>query len=267
MSTLSITYLGHSSVIIQVDRLTIYADPHLGRKALFFKRRREIPIPLEDLPKADAILISHAHYDHLDIHSFKYFSSEIPVLVPTGLSRFLAKFIQNPIVELANGSDFVIRDQLKIRAVPTVHRGGRYIGLRRRESTGFLVETEEGNVFFPGDTAYASSLRDVILYGPVAAAILPIGPIYPKWYMHKYHLSPDEALKLGDELDAKAIIPIHWGVFHLGFEGVDVPLDWLKDRLNDSPMKDRVVILEPGERWKSEVGCRESEAGGLKLEV
>ncbi len=251
MSNLAITYIGHSTTIIHVDGLNIYTDPHFGRKALWLKRKRPLPVPPEDLPAPDAIIISHAHYDHLDLHSFKYFSSRVPVLIPHGLSLFLGRFIRNPVIELAPGADYRLKDRVTIRAIPVQHRGGRIFGLRLREATGYLVKGVSENVFFPGDTAYRPDFVEMKRHGPLAAAMLPIGPIYPKWLMRRRHLDPDQAIRLGEELAPATLIPIHWGQFHLGLEGADTPLHWLKKRLPDSSVADRFVILEPGQKWES----------------
>lgn len=251
MSNTGITYLGHASAVIEVDGLNVYTDPHFGPKALCMQRKRPLPIPPEELPPPDAVLISHSHYDHLDLHSFKYFSSHVPVFIPYGLSLFLGRFIRNPVIELAPEASYQLKGRVSIRAIPVQHHGGRLSGLRLREATGYLLGGNGGNVFFAGDTAYREDLAEITRYGPVQAALLPIGPIYPKWYMRRHHLDPDQAILLGAELDSATVIPIHWGVFRLGLEGVDSSIERLRKRLPQSSVADRFVILEPGEKWES----------------
>ena len=139
MSNLAVTYLGHASTIIQSDGLNIYTDPHFGTKALLVKRRRPVPQAPETLPRPDAILISHAHYDHLDFHSFKYFASDIPVILPLGLSQFVGRFIRNPLIELAPGAEIILKDRIQLRAIPARHKASNtgspsrtsYVGRRR----------------------------------------------------------------------------------------------------------------------------------------
>lgn len=252
MSTLAITYLGHSSAIIRIDGKTLYTDPHFGRRALWPKRRVPVPRAVETLPPPDAILVSHAHYDHLDLHSFKYFSSKIPVFVPVGLASFLAKHVRNPIVELKVDGEFSLSASVKLHGVAVKHHGGRWSHLRFHQCIGFVIEGSTGTVFFPGDTAYDDSLKQVTQFGPLRAALLPIGPCYPRVFMKHRHLNPEEALQLTEELNPDCMIPIHWGVFRLGLEGPTTPLHWLQARLTDSVVREKVCILQPGESWQRE---------------
>lgn len=248
MDVNAITYLGHASTIVRLGGLNVYTDPHFGRRALWAKRHQEI-IPPETLPPPDAIVISHAHYDHLDLHSFKYFSSRVPVFIPYGLKDFLARHIRNPLIELHPESEFLLQEKVTLCTIPVRHRGGRISGLRYRGSTGYLLKGEGGTVFFAGDTAYHPPLRQLSEKNSIDCALLPIGPCYPRWFMKWRHLNPEEVLRLFQEMGARTMIPIHWGVFRMGLEGAATPLHWLKNHLETSPLKERVTILQPGESW------------------
>jgi len=246
MSTKAITYLGHATTLLQVGGLKLFTDPHFGRRAWCARRKQPVPVPPETLPEPDAILISHAHHDHLDLHTYKYFSSHVPVIVPMGLAKLLEKFICNPIIELKEGAPWQ-NGAVTIRAVRAYHHGGRFSQLRYCESAGYLIETGTERIYFAGDTAYREDLAEIRLRGPIDVALLPIGPVFPRFIMRRRHLDPDKALRLAEELDTACMIPIHWGLFRLGFEGAATPLHWLKGRLADSPIADRVRILQPGE--------------------
>lgn len=246
MSTKAITYLGHASVIIQLAGLNLYTDPHFGKRSLLVPRKRPPPIDPGTLSRHGVILLSHSHYDHLDLHSFKYFSGDMPVVLPFGLAGLMQRFVRNPLIELTEGASWSI-GPVRIRAVPAKHPGGRWTGLRYRASLGYLIECEETRIYFAGDTAYDESLLGLRDYGPIDLALLPIGPVYPKFYMKRRHLDPDDALRLLEALDAKRMVPIHWGMFRLGLEGASTPLHWLKNRLKDSPLRQRVLLLDPGD--------------------
>ncbi len=246
MDVNAVTYLGHASTIIQIDGQTLYTDPHFGRRALFARRRQKIVSP-ETIPSADAILISHAHYDHLDLHSFKYFASTIPVILPYGLKDFLARYIRNPLIELHPESEFTLQNKLTVRAVPIKHRGGRISGLRYTAATGYRVKGEGGCVFFAGDTAYHPPLRQLGEEATIDVALLPIGPCSPRWFMKRGHMNPKEALRLFAEMGAHRMVPIHWGTFRLGLEGVEMPLHWLQGELEKSPLREQITLLQPGE--------------------
>jgi N-acyl-phosphatidylethanolamine-hydrolysing phospholipase D len=247
MVPINITYLGHASTIIQIAGVTIYTDPHFGVKALCVKRSEPLPFKPEELPPPDLILISHAHYDHLDLHSFKYFHSKVPVIVPRGVGRFLGRYVRNPVIELVKGSEYVFDKGVTIHAVPVKHKGGRLSGLRYRKALGYVVESEAGNIFFAGDTAYTKDLLKARQLGPLKLALLPIAPCKPRFFMKRYHMDPAQALRIFEELGAKHMVPIHWGVFRLGLDRVEESIEILAGLLAKSGLKDSIHILKAGQ--------------------
>lgn len=248
MDVNAVTFLGHASTIIQLGGLTVYTDPHFSRRALGVRRRHPPPNPMQ-LPKPDAVVLSHAHYDHLDFHTFKYIPATTPIIIPYGLKGLLARLLPHPLVELKPGSTFLLQGRVTIEAVPVKHRGGRLSHLRYTASSAYLLSSAEGTVFFAGDTAYYPPLRQLGERHVIDVALLPIGPCYPRWFMKRRHLNPEEALRLFAEMGAHYMIPIHWGTFRLGLEGAETPLYWLKSCLDQFERKEQVVILRPGERW------------------
>lgn len=243
MST-RITYLGHSTVLVKSETISFLTDPIFSRRVLFLKRKSPMPVRPESLPEPTALFISHAHYDHLDIPSFKYFSSKTPVILPKGLGKLVARYVNNPLIELSPGGRHEIRPGLKVTAFPVSHQSFRLSGLTYRNACGYLIDLNGTRIFFPGDTAYRSDFKKL---GKVDVALLPIGPTDPEWFMRSRHLNPADALKLFEEIQADLMIPIHWGTFRLGMEPAGQPLSLLKRLLSSNQHADKVAILEPGE--------------------
>jgi L-ascorbate metabolism protein UlaG (beta-lactamase superfamily) len=242
---MQITYLGHSTVLAKSGPVSFLTDPVLSDRVLWLKRKTPLPVRPEDLPEATVILISHAHYDHLDLHSFKYFSSKTPIILPTGLGRLVSKSCRNPLIELSPGAKHEIGPHLKVTAFPVTHFSFRLSGLTYRGCNGYWIETEGEKIFFPGDTAYRTDFRN---FKNPDVALLPIGPCRPEWFMRRRHLTPEDALRIAEEIEAKVTIPIHWGTFRLSTEPLNEPIDQLKRLVVEKQLRDRVRILNPGEQ-------------------
>src|SRR3989338_10954027 len=135
----NITYIGHATVLGQGESSSILTDQIFSNRALFLKRRIPLPLPPEKIPLPSAIVVSHAHYDHLDIPTYKYFPASIPIIVPVGLSRILGKFLKNPIIELTHGATHEVQPGLAVTAFPVSHCGFRLSGVTYRGTTGYCM--------------------------------------------------------------------------------------------------------------------------------
>lgn len=241
MSTPSttVTYVGHATVLVRTGRLSFLTDPVFSPRVL--TARRHSPLP-EEIAQPSAVFISHAHYDHLDIPTFKYFSSNVPVILPRGLGRLLRRFVRNPLIEMDAGETREILPGLTVAAFPVRHFGFRLSGLTYRGCLGYWIASEGQTVFFPGDTGY----MDFRKFHKPDLALLPVGPCRPEWMMRSRHLNPEDVLQLTKDLDAKLMIPIHWGTFRLGWEPLLEPIEKLQRLLIRDPLASRVRILPPG---------------------
>lgn len=247
MSKLKITYVGHATHLIDLEGETFLTDPNFSRKVLFVPRLKEPGLKPEDLPPLTAILVTHAHYDHLDLFSYKYFSLSTPIVAPLGLGKFIAKFLKNPIIEIAPWGEHRIGG-VTVHAVSVRHFGFRLSGLTWHSTTGYVLEKDGKCVFFPGDTAYGEHFKKIAHLHKLDVALLPIGAYEPRWFMKYRHMNPAEALEAFRDLGAQTMIPYHWGFFRLSQEDPEAPLQWLKTLLAERP-DPNVKILDPGQSF------------------
>ena len=220
---LRITHINHATLLIQVDGRNILTDPIWSERTSMVswagpKRVRAPGVKIQDLPYIDVILISHDHYDHLDIASLKQLTQNHDTKIITGLGvgEFLRSEGFKNVVELDwwQGHESLPDDQ-KIVFVPARHNSGR--GLFDKDKTlwgGFVIESSGGPIYFAGDTAYGKFLEDIKdKFGEFRLALLPIGHYEPRWMMETHHMNPDDAVKLHKFMNVKQSIGMHFGTF------------------------------------------------------
>ncbi|MBX7147819.1 MBL fold metallo-hydrolase [bacterium] len=246
--TNSIHFIGHASVLAKLGGQNFYIDTNFSTKLLgVSKRQIPVGIDLSNLPQPTALLVTHAHYDHLDLPSYKYFSQNIPIICPEGLGSLISKFLHNPVTELKSGSTHTFGD-VSIHAVPTKHYGFRLSGLTYRNCLGYVLEHKNHTIYHPGDTAYGPHFKEIGQKFKIDTACLPIGAYRPLWIMKNRHMGPEDALQAFDDLQAKAMIPIHWGSFKLALDGLNESLEILKTKISGTPMASKIKILNAGEK-------------------
>jgi N-acyl-phosphatidylethanolamine-hydrolysing phospholipase D len=222
----SITWLGHACFLLRLDGVTILTDPFLSERASplrFSGPRRLVPTPLAitDLPPIDVIVMSHNHYDHLDEPSLRQICQKerVHVIAPLGLAPLFRKLGFDRIVELdwyegtkANGLHFV--------AVPGYHFSGRHLWDENKTLwAGFGIHAKTSRVFFAGDTGYGPEFRRVgRLTGPYDVALVPIGAYGPPEVFAAVHASPEEAVRMGEDVGARHLVGMHWGTIKLTLE-------------------------------------------------
>lgn len=226
------TLVNHSTVLIQQHHCNILTDPIWSERAsplawIGPRRRRKPGITWDDLPRIDTVLISHNHYDHLDLPTLRGLASRgaSTFIVPAGVARqFRAEDI-GPVHEL-HWDEALSLPNFTIHCVPAVHFSGR--GFRDRNRTlwcGYVIESQQGFVYFAGDTAFGQHFADIrAKFGSPRLALLPIGAYEPRWFMSSVHMSPNEAVKAHEILAARTSIAIHHGTFKLSDEGIDTPM-------------------------------------------
>jgi L-ascorbate metabolism protein UlaG (beta-lactamase superfamily) len=228
---LRVTLINHSSLLLQQGDLHILTDPIWSERSSPFgsigpRRRREAGVRWEDLPRIDIVLLSHNHYDHLDLPTLRRLRDrrESQFIVPVGVARLLLSQSIGPVHELDWGRSLSIAGTT-IHGVPAAHFSAR--GLFDRNRTlwcGFVIETAGRTIYFAGDTAFGDHFAQIRKrFGAPHLALLPIGAYEPHWFMSPFHMCPDEAVRAHEILAAKTSIAIHHGTFQLADEGIDTP--------------------------------------------
>jgi L-ascorbate metabolism protein UlaG (beta-lactamase superfamily) len=225
------TLVNHSTVLLQQRGSNILTDPIWSERAsplswIGPRRRRKPGVSWEDLPRIDTVLLSHNHYDHLDLPTLRRLAArgDSQFIVPTGGARLLRSKDIGPVHELDWGDSVVIGD-CTIHCVPALHFSSR--GIYDRNLTlwcGYMIESQVRLVYFAGDTAFGNHFAQIReRFGAPSLALLPIGAYEPRWFMSPVHMAPDQAVKAHEILGAKTSIAIHHGTFQLADEGLDTP--------------------------------------------
>lgn len=255
---LRVTYIGHATLLIEVGGKRLLTDPNFDPALGKFLPRVSRPgIALDALPKLDAILLTHAHADHLSFDSLDALPKDIPIFTPPAVARWLVRQGYGHAESVAPG-ECVTVDEVAIRAASATHKGNRYGVDRWRSATNmYLIETKQVSCFFAGDTALVADSTHLVdshltPNGRILdLALLPIG--HAPWWkpgFRKGHLTSADALTLFERLKARYLIPYHWGTFnHVTSTAFDA-IDRLRAALEQHPLRSSVRILEPGSTFE-----------------
>ena len=257
---LRVTYINHATLLIQHRGLNILTDPLWCERTSPFsfvgpKRLHPPGLALDELPPINLILVSHNHYDHLDVGSLGELARRFPqAKVVTGLGNAeLIRACGFVDVHELDWWQSVQHKELTLHFTPAQHFSGR--GIRDRDMTlwgGLWVETPSGSLFFAGDTGYGPHFRDIATrLGAPRLALLPIGAYEPRWFMEPQHMNPAEAVQAFQDLGAEQALGIHWGTFQLTNEAIEQPLRDLEAALEAAGIDPaRFRAMRPGEVWQ-----------------
>lgn len=256
-NTNRITFINHSSFLIQTNGLNILTDPIFSERASPFawsgpKRMRPPGIRFEDLPHIDAVLLSHNHYDHLDISTLKKISNQFQPHIYTalGVPDLLRNHGISSITEMDWWSENMMNNQVELAAVPAQHFSGR--GMFDRDATlwvGFILRIKQGNIYFAADTGYNDETFKEIgkRFSPIILSIIPIGAYEPRWFMRPIHCSPNEAVKIHKDVQSRLSVGSHFGTFPLADEGREQPVIELKKAMQQENLPaNQFVVLKEG---------------------
>ncbi len=255
----TLTFVGHSTFIIQTSSITIITDPVFSERAspLSFigpRRVRQPAVGIEQLPRIDLVLLSHNHYDHCDLASLKAIRQRFdPQLVtPLGNGRLVSAAGYTKVEEL-DWWDQARTIRCPLTLTPAQHFSARTPFDRNRALWGsFVVELEGRRLYFGGDSGYAplfTEIRERI--GDIELALLPIGAYEPRWFMKPIHMNPAEAVQAHLDLGARQSVGMHFGTFQLTTEGIDEPLHALdRARRERHVAADAFHTLGFGESWQ-----------------
>lgn len=211
----TITWVGHSTFLLQMSGSNILTDPVWAASMGMEKRQSPPGIALERLPEIDVVVISHGHYDHLDFPTLRKLKGNPLYLVPMGLKRLFLRKGFSRVEELAWWEDFHAGD-IQFAFVPAQHWTRR--GLFDTNTShwgGWVIQSDSETVYFAGDTGYFRGFREIGARFNIDYALMPIGAYEPEWFMKNSHIGPEDAVKAFTELNAKYFIPMHYGTFRL----------------------------------------------------
>ncbi|MDR9418999.1 MBL fold metallo-hydrolase [Gracilimonas sp.] len=226
-----ITYVNHSTFLIQTAGVNILTEPVWSERVspVSFagpKRFRPAGVKLEDLPPIDLILISHNHYDHLDIKTLKKLNEtfEPRVIVPLGVDQYLNKEGITKTEALTWWDENPIDSDITIHAVQAQHFSAR--GLFDRNKTfwsGYVIDTPSGSIYFAGDTGYGDFFKEIGERYDITVGLIPIGAYKPRWFMKPMHVNPEEAIQVHKDVGADISFGMHFGTFPLADDGMKDP--------------------------------------------
>jgi L-ascorbate metabolism protein UlaG (beta-lactamase superfamily) len=236
-----VTFIGHSTFLIQTEAGSILTDPMYSRRAgplnLVGPRRVRRPaVRFEDLPPIAMVLLSHNHYDHCDLRTLRRLAKRFDplVLTPVGNGSIVRKTGVRRVEELDWWQE-AQRSALPITLTPARHFSARTPFDRNRALWGgFLLVAGGVRIYFAGDTAYAPFFKTIRQrVGPIDLALLPIGAYEPRWFMQSVHMNPAEAVQAHLDLATSQSVGMHFGTFPLTVEGIDEPVRALEEACHD----------------------------------
>lgn len=257
-SAVRVTFVNHSTVLLQFDGLNVLTDPIYEKRVSPFQfagpaRNSPPGIRFDDLPKIDVLLLSHNHWDHLEIGTVvKLCARDQPrVYCPLGVKAFLDQQGCRNVTEMDWRQSVVYDPGTTIHCAPAQHFSGR--GLFDRNGTlwaGYVIENKSvGKLYFAGDSGYGPHFKAIgEQFGPLQLALIPIGAYKPNWFMSPVHCNPAEAVRIHDDVRSEQSVAIHFGTFPLADDGETEPVEDLRKALAAKSIQaDRFRALRAGE--------------------
>jgi len=247
-----IAWIGHATFLIRLRGAYWLTDPMFSDRALLPKRISPPAMPAEDLEALCPmnVLISHSHYDHLDVDSIKALPQGTRIFLPPGLKAYISTFFSGEAIEIDWWEDIDLGAGFKLVSLPTQHWSRRF-GQPTNTTlwSSYLLVSPDVQIYFGGDSGYFIGYREFGRRFPnIDYALMPVTAYDPRWFMHYNHMNAPEALQAFDDLGARVFIPTQWGAFHLGDNPPRKPaLDILKLRQARDLTPARYPLLSIGQ--------------------
>jgi N-acyl-phosphatidylethanolamine-hydrolysing phospholipase D len=248
---IAMTWVGHATFALQHDGELLLTDPHWGPRALLPARRVEPGVPIEALPANPLVLLSHNHYDHLDRWTVRRLPDGARWLVPLGLGRIVRRMGAREVRELDWWDEWE-DGPFHLTCLPAQHWSNRLSQPRNGSLwCSWLIGVGGRRVYFAGDSGWFPGFAEYgRKFGPIVAAMLPIGAYEPRWFMRYQHIDPAEAVAAAKALRARQLVAMHWGTFVLTDEPLDEPPRALARAVGAAgEAAPTVRVPAVGERW------------------
>lgn len=254
-SGVTYTVVGHATVLIQVDGLNILTDPIYSERAspVSFAGPKRVTAPavaFEDLPDIDIVLVSHDHYDHMDMPTLQRLqnhnkSGEVPLII-SGLGNdiyFIGEGFEN--YKVLDWGESIIVGEARIHFVECQHRSGRGVFDHKKTLWGsFAIESPSAKIYFAGDTGYSPHFsKQGEKFNGFDLSFIPVGAYEPRWFMKDVHVNPEEAVQAHQDLRSSKSVGIHFGTFKLTYEGMDEPEKELSKALEKAGLKSNDFVI------------------------
>ena len=255
-----LSFIGHASWLIQTGGLNILVDPVWSERVSPFafagpRRHNDPGIAFDALPDIDVVLVSHGHYDHLDIRTLSKLTARFAPRVVTALGNDLTMTDADSKIR-AEAYDWhdrvILSDEVAVTLVPTRHWTARGLFDRNKALwASFVLETPRGRLYIVCDSGYGTGAhfrRVAEAHAPIKLAILPIGAYEPRWFMRDQHMNPEDAVQALQDCGAETALAHHHGTFQLTDEAIDAPVHALHAALDQAGIPhERFGVLKPGQ--------------------
>ncbi|HLT23325.1 MAG TPA: MBL fold metallo-hydrolase [Bacteriovoracaceae bacterium] len=251
------TFINHATFLIQFPELNILTDPVFSDRTSPFtflgpKRVRKPGLDFNQLPVIDVVLISHNHYDHLDVATLKKLDEKFSplFLVPLGDKKLLKSHGLKNVQELDWWEEVHLKSY-QITFAPAYHWSARGLFDKCESLWGaYYIKSEDYSIYFAGDTGYEGHFKETReKLGPPDLSLLPVGAWSPRWFMQAYHMDPNEAVMAHHDLGSKMSIGMHFGTFQLTDEGYEESQEMLKKITDEQGISESFILLDQGESF------------------
>jgi len=240
----AITWIGHASFLIQFTNLNVLIDPNFANWLFFLKRIKRSGLKIQDLPRIDLVLLTHAHFDHFHKPTLRRLPQPKIGVMPRGVGDLAQNLGFTRIIELDWWESFSQNDW-KVTFTPSRHWGARTLRDSHRGYGGFVLEHQGRKIYHAGDSAYFDGFKEIGRRLAPEIALLPIGAYHPASF-RRVHMGPDEAVKAFRDLRARCLVPMHYGTFKLSFEDLNEPPRWLVEIAIKENLMHKVRMLDEG---------------------
>jgi L-ascorbate metabolism protein UlaG (beta-lactamase superfamily) len=239
-----ITWIGHASFLVQFHDHNLLVDPNWARWLKVVKRLKRPGVHLHELPDIDLVLVTHAHFDHLDRKTLRNVAADQPIVVPFEVGNLVHDLGFRSVHELGYWESFKL-GSVTVTLTPCAHWGARVLHDSHRGFGGFVIEHEGRTIYHCGDTAYFGGFKEIGKRFDVDVALLPIGAYDPP-SGREVHMNPEEALLAFMELGAKTLVPMHYGSFRLSYEPLEEPLRRFLTSARRLGLSEKVSVMLEG---------------------